>query len=380
MGNGCDMSVWFSQEASTILGINLKAEPYLVHFVKYISKKALFLYEDEVALRVSVRSTYANIRRDDDKKIQQKSPILPRHPPQAPIERTASLSALTTTPKATSDFAQSGHRQEPVDDATNDKMGTRECFSQDTQDNRKKPMTVADPLMQLVQLEEIIATVQVYRTVFDSFRLQAEKNKNAVRVMRQCINCTKRKGTAYCPVCRDIFCDRCFQDIHRTGRRREHMREPICLDLCAECARGFAVLDCPECQDVFCCHCFGMCHRRGGRKSHVPVVLPSLPSVPNLSRTREPSGKLCAAVLGFADVHGVDAATSETPWRHLSMLSSPWLPLTDSRGLPLYCNIRTGSQSRVIAPEMVNQPLTDLHGQVADWLSVLGNHQNQRLE
>ena len=80
-----------------------------------------------------------------------------------------------------------------------------------------------------------------------------------------CCQCDVRVATTRCldETCDDSYCDRCFFNVHRRGKRNKHQREKI--QMCAGCLEVFdlhvtATLMCQQCMVGYCVPCWEYYH------------------------------------------------------------------------------------------------------------------------
>ncbi|CAM9599254.1 unnamed protein product, partial [Scytosiphon promiscuus] len=88
-----------------------------------------------------------------------------------------------------------------------------------------------------------------------------------------CHECAEEVATEICADCdEDMLCDLCVDRLHRAGNAAGHLRVPI--DKCDECSFQVAVKHCKQCGDDFCVSCFAHLHRKGRLRRHVfePLV------------------------------------------------------------------------------------------------------------
>ena len=90
----------------------------------------------------------------------------------------------------------------------------------------------------------------------------------------RCIECN-RLATRNCLQCKDCYCERCFNRVHRKGRRKDHKYQnfaPGCI-VCIECEKAPAEVTCDVCLDALCHDCAITTHMKGNKKHHTMTSL-----------------------------------------------------------------------------------------------------------
>lgn len=164
------------------------------------------------------------------------------------------------------------------------------------------------------------------RLVKDLERMRDLEISNVSEIL-QCVEC---KGAAliHCEHCEDIFCQKCFENVHKHGKRKLHNRTILQLSMCVECENTISRFRCMQCDDLFCDSCFKDLHIRGGRRNHVATVLSVVQKIP----------------LHIASYR-------------LKKLKSPWVQLNDKDGFCLFYNFQVSESSRDLPLEPLNEPI-----------------------
>lgn len=158
---------------------------------------------------------------------------------------------------------------------------------------------------------------------------QIRTKQNQVDVIRKpdkiimCTECEKKSAIVKCEQCKDFFCQECFNQTHKTGKRRAHITSDVeqlvcaafddrvatcqCVQcglffsdqgfryvhafdasqpqlrnhlkrvinglVCLECEHFNATVLCEGCVDLFCTECFIKLHRKGKRRQHVHLTI-----------------------------------------------------------------------------------------------------------
>eukprot|EP01006_Ploeotia_vitrea_P037464 TRINITY_DN66130_c1_g7_i1.p1 TRINITY_DN66130_c1_g7~~TRINITY_DN66130_c1_g7_i1.p1 ORF type:complete len:1115 (-),score=699.87 TRINITY_DN66130_c1_g7_i1:56-3073(-) len=103
-----------------------------------------------------------------------------------------------------------------------------------------------------------------------------------------CQQCEEMAADWHCVDCDMQFCDSCFSVLHKSKKKKAHVREPIPVDggaaaaaggaggggvLCEQCEEDSATLLCLDCDLKFCQPCFDLLHRSKKKAGHATQPL-----------------------------------------------------------------------------------------------------------
>ncbi|TYZ65786.1 hypothetical protein PybrP1_010229, partial [[Pythium] brassicae (nom. inval.)] len=83
-----------------------------------------------------------------------------------------------------------------------------------------------------------------------------------------CVECEEEDARRRCQHCEDVFCDACFEKLHRSSKRETHVWKPMGALRCIECDKMKATRWCYVCQDPYCLGCFTIIHAKGNKVNH----------------------------------------------------------------------------------------------------------------
>ncbi len=93
-----------------------------------------------------------------------------------------------------------------------------------------------------------------------------------------CAECEMKLAVRECRQCDDLYCEECFQRLHKTGQKAGHsgaIVNPWEKDelkegetYCVECEQRSADRVCDQCGDAYCEHCFKRLHAKGRKAVH----------------------------------------------------------------------------------------------------------------
>lgn len=85
---------------------------------------------------------------------------------------------------------------------------------------------------------------------------------------RLCVECEEEDARRRCEQCEDVFCDACFEKLHRSSKREKHTWKAMGSLRCIECEKMKATRWCYVCQDPYCLGCFTIIHSKGNKVTH----------------------------------------------------------------------------------------------------------------
>lgn len=83
-----------------------------------------------------------------------------------------------------------------------------------------------------------------------------------------CVECEEEDARRHCDQCEDVFCDGCYEKLHRSSKREKHTWKAMGTLRCIECEKMKATRWCYVCQDPYCLGCFTIIHAKGNKVSH----------------------------------------------------------------------------------------------------------------
>lgn len=83
-----------------------------------------------------------------------------------------------------------------------------------------------------------------------------------------CVECEEEDARRRCDQCEDVFCDGCYEKLHRSSKREKHTWKAMGSLRCIECEKMKATRWCYVCQDPYCLGCFTIIHSKGNKVSH----------------------------------------------------------------------------------------------------------------
>lgn len=83
-----------------------------------------------------------------------------------------------------------------------------------------------------------------------------------------CVECEEEDARRRCEQCEDVFCDACFEKLHRSSKREKHTWKAMGSLRCIECEKMKATRWCYVCQDPYCLGCFTIIHSKGNKVNH----------------------------------------------------------------------------------------------------------------
>ena len=97
-----------------------------------------------------------------------------------------------------------------------------------------------------------------------------------------CAECEMKLAVRECRQCDDVYCEECFQKLHKTGQKASHsgaIVNPWEKDelkdgetFCTECEQRVADRVCDQCGDAYCEHCFKRLHAKGRKAVHTSTT------------------------------------------------------------------------------------------------------------
>ncbi|GLE00341.1 hypothetical protein PINS_up009098 [Pythium insidiosum] len=98
---------------------------------------------------------------------------------------------------------------------------------------------------------------------------QTEDDQDEDEEERLCVECEEADALRRCDQCQDVFCDECFEKLHRASAKREkHTWKPMGAMRCIECEKMKATRWCFVCEDPYCLGCFTIIHAKGNKAQH----------------------------------------------------------------------------------------------------------------
>ncbi|KAJ0412222.1 hypothetical protein ATCC90586_006608 [Pythium insidiosum] len=86
---------------------------------------------------------------------------------------------------------------------------------------------------------------------------------------RLCVECEEADALRRCDQCQDVYCDECFEKLHRASAKREkHTWKAMGSMRCIECEKMKATRWCFVCEDPYCLGCFNIIHSKGNKAQH----------------------------------------------------------------------------------------------------------------
>lgn len=83
-----------------------------------------------------------------------------------------------------------------------------------------------------------------------------------------CVECEEEDARRRCEQCEDVFCDACYEKLHRSSKREKHTWKTMGSLRCIECEKMKATRWCYVCQDPYCLGCFTIIHSKGNKVNH----------------------------------------------------------------------------------------------------------------
>lgn len=185
-----------------------------------------------------------------------------------------------------------------------------------------------------------------------------------------CVECEEEDARRHCQQCEDVYCDACFEKLHRSRKRETHAWTPMGALRCIECDKMKATRWCYVCQDPYCLGCFTIIHTKGHKATHAWTDMVSFRKAAKQQQTssQQPSGGndnesaqtytefLQSNEYQYVTEYTVDEsaierssdyATSTTTAAATSYdTTDEWLTLADeASGLTYYYNTRTGEST-----------------------------------
>ena len=96
-----------------------------------------------------------------------------------------------------------------------------------------------------------------------------------------CVQCDDEIARRFCKDCDDKYCLPCFENVHRKGKRKNHIFEELNVlkeelgefdEYCVECEVKKCAVMCNLCGDGYCQSCYDIVHSKGNKKSHTVVA------------------------------------------------------------------------------------------------------------
>jgi len=213
--------------------------------------------------------------------------------------------------------------------------------------------TIVKDKRAVTDVDDFRNLMQRYRDLVDDLKKAKVTEQKQCKSLMVCVECNKGEAKIYCNDCKDLFCQGCFERLHKRGKRSAHLRTWVELSSCTECDETLAQYFCPQCQDQFCVDCYAEFHMRGGRRNHVPIILRSHSSNQIAPPSTEP--------WNHGAIHPAQVAVQSGASANLQKALSHWHVFRDDSNINLYYNILT-TETRRDKPSIVNEPLLENMG------------------
>uniref|UniRef100_K3WMU7 WW domain-containing protein n=1 Tax=Globisporangium ultimum (strain ATCC 200006 / CBS 805.95 / DAOM BR144) TaxID=431595 RepID=K3WMU7_GLOUD len=162
-----------------------------------------------------------------------------------------------------------------------------------------------------------------------------------------CVECEDEDARRRCDQCEDVFCDACYDKLHRSSKREKHTWKAMGSLRCIECEKMKATRWCYVCQDPYCLGCFTIIHSKGNKVNHDWTDMSTFKKAAKQQQRQQAEMENAQTYDEFMASHEYqyvnELTADESAPQAVYPAEGEWMTLVDeSSGQPYYYNSYTG--------------------------------------